>query len=244
MKKAYACLFAAVVLIGALLVPSAHADAEAAPQTACDLVHEQSVDWTALGETVTFHTRLYDAGEYTPSAIFTMIRADGTEADLGGGGKFIDDWTEGQEPSCQDHLAASFIGPSQYTPATIKNKAPASLSIRDYIAGETVADIMSDTACLANDLDRASLYENQPDRNDEDAYAAFWTKRYAVEQVKTTCREKRQIQKQYAANPELLLHLITINAPILEIRRSVYYATYEAFDPETNKTYELFFSGC
>lgn len=248
MRIRYAILFG-VSVIGGLFIPSAGtAEAETIilPPEPCHQVRETAVDWAALGETVVFRTQLSGDHASLPTGTYTLIRANGTEVALGGGGKFIDDFDpSGVLPSCEDHLAASHAGPVD-APRTQEaaSRAPYSVTIRDYIRGNTIADVMSDAACLTNDQERTRLYANRPDRSDEDVYKRFWQDIRALDATQASCRDKRQIQEQFQDDPETLLRLIAIDAPLLTITRSTYFSDQVAFDPETNTLHNLFYWGC
>jgi len=242
MKKTYACLFAAALMSGWLIAPTAYAEGAAASKTnsGCDLLREEAVNWTALGETVTFRVELTSEDpQHLPGGSYTMIRADGTEIDLGGGGKYIDDWVEGDAPSCEEHLEVAAIGPIAPFGEIHQSRMPHSFTIRDYITGTNVAELMSDAACLAVDQQRIRLYENRPDPENKEVFEPYWAARQEADRALTRCIDKRQIQDQFRETPEILLHLIEIDAPVLSLTRSTYYSDQVALDPETNKLYEL-----
>ena len=248
MRKLYAILFGVSVIGGLFVPPTGTAEAETViePVEICNQVREVSVDWAALGETVVFRTELSGDHASLPRGTYTLIRADGTEVPLGGGGKFIDDFGPDEAlPSCEDHLAASHVGPldAAQTQETT-SRAPYSATIRDYIRGNTIAGVMSDADCLANDQERTRLFANRPDRSDEAVYERFRQNMKTVDAAQALCRDKRQIQEHYRDDPETLMRLIAIDAPLLTITGSTYYSGQVAFDPETNTLHQLFSWGC
>ena len=248
MRKRYVILFGVSVIVGLFIPTGGTAEAETNMETPapCHQVRETMVDWAALGEAVVFRTQLSGQGTHLPNGTYTLIRADGTEVALGGGGKFIDDFDPDQTwPSCEDHLAASHVGPMN-VPRTQQatSHVPYSVTIRHYIRGNTLAEVMSDADCLANDQERTRVFANRPERDDQESYTRFRQDLRALESTRGVCQDKRQIQEYYKDDPETLLHLIEIDAPLLTITRSTYYSDQVAFDPETNTVHELFYWGC
>lgn len=241
-KKSLALLFALSLLIGWLGTSPAIAqdETEASDNDACDLVREETLDWTALGETVTFRTEMSGETYGLPGAAYTLIRADGTEIALGGGGKFIDE----ADVPCAEHLEAARARPLEVPYNERETRSPYTMTIRDYLTGTTREEVFSDIECLAVEVERGRLRETRPDRSDEAAYRQHRQAERANDYAEAKCRERRQMQETFKDTPDTLVHLIAINAPLLDITGSTYFGNIVALDPETNTLHELFFWGC
>jgi len=245
-KKPLIILFVLSVVIGWLgTSPAIAQDETAGPDShACDLTREETLDWTALGETVTFRTEMSGETYGLPGATYTLVRADGTEIALGGGGKFIDYGPDEAQPSCADHLEKAGAAPLATPYNERESRAPDTMTIRDYLTGTMREEVFSDVECLAVEAENDRLRATRPDRSEQDAYRQHRQAERANDYAEAKCRDKRQMQETFKDDPGTLLHLIAINAPLLDITGSTYYGNIVALDPETNSLHELFFWGC
>jgi hypothetical protein len=197
-----------------------------APLPACEIVDEQSVYWQAMGEQVILRTTLLGAEDTLPRAKLMIEFNDGEIVVLGNGGKYIDDFMPGDEPTCQDHLIEA-------RNATLSSLDPAHPILKDVLYMGQGTDSYSSMAALQADLREARLcdpnYKTNPGAYD--------------------CQNLQDLAARVAENrneiPQPLFdQLVTRDAPIIDLTYSSYGIDTFVFDPTTKKLHQLYYNGC
>jgi len=190
----------------------------------CNLETSDYVYWDALGENVVLHTKMSTEEGGLPSARLTLEMADGEKVDLGGGGKYFDDFAPDDVPSCAEHMAAaknltlSSLDPQFKSPEVIGFQLTATYRSMSEIQ----ADVRNAGQCDMDAEDHQERY-------------ACEAHKYLVEKIQ---ENERQVPKTEFDR------FVSINAPVLEITYSTYGNETFAFDPKTRKLVALFYDGC
>ena len=210
----------------------AQSDAISRPEGSCNLKDSISVHWQALNETVTLHTEVSQEGDYYPRAKLKLEFSDGKTLDLGDGGKYYDDYSQDNAPSCE-HIVAAATNPtivslndktSLWRPELYEKTSPyENFDIKIY---RNMSDLRADL-----------LFSQSCDMKDEDY------------EVASRCASLENITEEISRNKSNFPKhkfdsLVTNNAPIITVSRSTYYSETYVYDRGENTLYNLYYEGC
>lgn len=193
----------------------------AAADMRCDINDERRLRWEAMDQEVILRTKL-TTGPHggLPRGDLSLILENGTQIDLGGGGKYYD-LAPQELTNCQEHLTAaigetvgSLEGGVYHPHLTLKSLMEEITYGKDCVDAQGTpkeADETASNKCqLAN-----SLYE-----------------RFAEEQPNSGLSEQDLIALQEA------------DAPLITIVRSTYYSETGVYDARSHKIHILYYEGC
>jgi len=201
-------------------------------QESCNFEDSLSVYWQALNETVTLHTQVSQEGTSLPRAKLQIEFPDGKILDLGDGGKYYDDFSPDNAPSCAHILAtatndtivslnddASLWRPELYS----KTSPYEELGIKTY---RSMSDLRADL-----------IFAEHCNVKDEDINVA------------TQCEIMQDKVEKIAENESNLPKhkfdsLVLYNAPIITVTRSTYYSETYIYDRSDNSLHKLYYDGC
>ncbi len=179
-----------------------------------------------MQQNVTLTTRLTGDANSLPRAALSLSLADGTEINLGGGGKYIDDFAADSIPSCEDHLRVA-------TSATIGSlTATQDKNIYNYIT--TYGELMGLIAM----------------RQDCQFPAGGPNKDY--DELSEPCQRAANVLAAYTESESQLKswpigrhdYLLKRDAPIIYVTGSTYFVTINVYDPIDNIMREIMYEGC
>jgi len=185
---------------------------------ACDLVDEETLYWETIGEDVTLRIELKGESGALPWGITYLTFQDGEEVILGEGGKYIDDFTADNVPTCEDHLRVA--------------KDPVLTSIRQssptYIWGVPLKSM--------SDVEKALELSKTCQEDDPQLTPMI------------DCRDILQFAKDFQSqneiDPEVYKNLIDQIAPIIQVPYSTYGVDIYAYDQTARKFHKISYSGC
>ena len=211
---------------GLSLYPTYAAAQAPIPLPACDITDIQSVYWDAMNQDATLTTHLKGEANTLPRATLSLKLADGTMIDLGGGGKYIDDFTKDSVPSCEDHLQAA-------TRSTLEMMT----SPDDYVGSHYPQTYNQLNALIAMGQD-CQFPASGPKRarhelSDSCRSAANFLERYNDQSSRGEPWPDGRAQDLQAQN-----------APMIYVAGSTYYTVMYVYDPIDNVLREIMSDGC
>lgn len=183
---------------------------------ACDLTIEKTVHWKAAQHDVTLRVEIKGESGSLPSGNSYLTFSDGTEIHLGEGGKYLDDFTADNVPTCEDHLKV-LMSPIL---ESMKPVPP---------AGDSEIRTMGEMAKIL------TLAENC---QDEDRYVFG---HLHCQDVKWTAENYREYSE---ISSEDFDRLVGQNAPLITVPYSTYGTDFYAVDIQNKKLYSMTYSGC
>ncbi len=189
----------------------------------CDINDERRLRWDAMNQEVILRTKLTkDSDEGFPTGQLSIILENGTEIDLGGGGKYYDETYIEVLTDCEKHLGFA-IG------ATVS-----SLSGRkDYYPHLTLKSLMEEIDYGKNCVDA----DGRPKDEDETAALECEMANYLHERFTEELPHS-------GLSDQALDALRDANAPLITINRSAYYSETAVYDARSNKIHVLYYEGC
>ena len=199
----------------------------------CDINDERAVEWAALGQTVTLKTHLstHPDGGY-PSGKLSIILENGTEIDLGGGSKYIDDGPIEALTDCQKHFSAA-INDTVYSlsPDAVKvSKDPNIIGYYSENHFPTLQSLWAYTVRGQDCMDAMNLEGRTPSYECE--HAADYHER-----LQNGLLENDLSSEDFA-------YLRENNAPLITVSRSTYYSETLVYDARNNTVHVLYYTGC
>jgi len=208
--------FAIVAVLTILSAANAKAEEDATSDFNCNITDEQTVHWTAMSQAVTLRTQVKHQGEVYPSGFITLILEDGTEVDLGQGGKYMDDGPDDEFSDCKKHLQIA--------------KADTLDSLSGKARFSTLESLWAYSAMGQDCMDGANLTKDGPSEN--------------CQQAASVHQDFMEASIDSSMDFAQFKRLRDSRAPLITVRRSTYYSETYVYDAQTNTLHNVLTEGC
>ncbi len=187
---------------------------------ACDLSVERTLMWPAMDQEVTLLAEIKGESGRFPAGNSYLVFADGQKVHLGEGGKYIDDFTADDVPSCEDHMD-QLISPiiSSINPKDIDKQ----FSFMPNTMGEMAKVLSLAETCVETDK------------------KTYIFRRMECKDVK---RIAHDFQEYSEILPEDFERLVAQDAPFIEVPYSTYGRDTYVMDTKSRKLYAIPYPGC